>query len=128
LPTSKSIFKKFLQNSEGKFIKSSSKCKALIHCPMGCPGRHYTPDLFISSYLLCMDMADPCGNPSSSQCFMHHYILCDLCSRDAGISNDDSQHKVGAQVVIRCSEVGTTRLPWQWRRGWCTTLTTTMTC
>jgi len=69
----------FLQNLEGKFIKSSSKSKALIHYPTGCPRRHCTPDLFISAYLLCMDTADPCGNPSwSSESFMHHYILCDL--------------------------------------------------
>ena len=66
LPASKSIFKKFLQNLEGKFITSSSKSKALIHYPMGCPRRHCTPDLFISAYLLCMDMTDPCGNPSWS--------------------------------------------------------------
>jgi len=80
LPTSKSIFKKFLQNLEGKFIKSSSKSKALIHYPTGCPRRYCTPHLFISSYLLFMDMADPCGNPPwSSQSFMHHYILCDFC-------------------------------------------------
>ena len=46
---------------------------------MGCPRRHCTPDLFISSHLHFMDLADPCGNPSwSSQSFMHHHILCDL--------------------------------------------------
>ena len=64
---------------ECKFIKSSSKSKALIQYPMGCPRRHCTPDLFISSHLHFMDLADPCGNPSwSSQSFMHHHILCDL--------------------------------------------------
>jgi len=41
------IYKHFLQNSEGKFIKSSSKSKALIHYPTGCPRRQCTPDLFI---------------------------------------------------------------------------------
>ena len=86
LPASKSIFTKFLQNLEGKFITSSSKSKALIHYPMGCPIRHCTPDLFISAYLLCMDMTDPCGNPSwSSQSFMHHYILCVLCHGIHGV-------------------------------------------
>ena len=40
---------------------------------------HCTPDLFISSYLHCMDSVDPCWNPSwSSQSFVHHHILCDL--------------------------------------------------
>jgi len=47
LPTSELIFKTFLQYLEGKFIKCSSKSKALIHYPMGCPRRHFTPDLFI---------------------------------------------------------------------------------
>jgi len=37
----------FLQNLEGKFIKSSSKSKALIHYPTRCPRRHRTPDTFI---------------------------------------------------------------------------------
>jgi len=64
---------------EGKFINSSSKSKALIHYPTGCPRRQCTPDLLISSYLHCMDLADPCGNPlCSSQSFMCHHILCDL--------------------------------------------------
>ena len=113
LPTSKSIFKKFLQNLEGTFIKGSSKSKALLYYPTGCPRRHCTPDLFISSYLHCMEPADPCGKPSwSSQSFMHHHILCDLfhgihgVPRDAGISNDNSRCKVGAQAVIRCAQAG----------------------
>jgi len=88
LPISRLIFKNFLQNMEGKFIKSSSKSKALIHYPTGCPRRHCTPspDLFISSYPHCMDPADPCGNPSwSSQSFMHHHIPCDLLHRIHGV-------------------------------------------
>ena len=47
LPISRSIFKNFLQNLEGKFIKSSVKSKELIHYPTGCPRRHCTPDLFV---------------------------------------------------------------------------------
>ena len=47
LPTCRSIFKNFLQNFDGKFIKSSSKSKALIHYPTVCPRRQCTPDLFI---------------------------------------------------------------------------------
>ena len=79
LPISRSIFNNFIQNLEGKFIKSSSKTKALIHYPTGCPRRHCTPDLFISSHPLCMDLADPCGNSSwSSESFVCHQILCDL--------------------------------------------------
>ena len=79
LTISWSIFKNFLQNSEGRFIKSSGKSTGLIHYPTGCPRRHCTPDLFISCYPHCMDLADPCGNPSwSSQSSMHHQILCDL--------------------------------------------------
>jgi len=78
LTISRSIFQNFLQNLEGKFIKSSSQSRALTHYPMGCPRRQSTPDLFISSYPHCMDPADPCGNPSwSSQSFICHYILCD---------------------------------------------------
>jgi len=79
LSTSRSIFKNILQNLEGKFIKSSSKSRALIHYPTECPRRHRTSDLFISSYPHRMDPADPCEKPSwSSQIFMHHHILCDL--------------------------------------------------
>ena len=47
LPISRSTFKNFLQNLEGKFIKIGSKSKALIHYPTGFPRRHCTPDLFI---------------------------------------------------------------------------------
>jgi len=86
LPISRSIFKNFLNNLEGKFIKSSSKSKALIHYPMGCPRRQSMPDLFISSYPHYMDPADPCGNPScSSQSFMCHQILCDLFHENHGV-------------------------------------------
>ena len=86
LPTSKSIFKNFLQNLEGKFTKSSSKSKAIIYYPTGCPRRQWTHDLFISSYPHCMDPADPCGNLSwTSQSFMHHHILCDLCHGIHGV-------------------------------------------
>ena len=48
LTISRSIFKNFLKNLEDKFIKTSSKSKALIHYPMGCPR---TPDLFINCIL-----------------------------------------------------------------------------
>ena len=72
LPISRSIFKNFRQNFEGKFIKSSSKSKALNS--FAC-----TTDLFISSYPHYMDLADPCGNHSwSSQSIMCHHNLCDL--------------------------------------------------
>jgi hypothetical protein len=47
LPISRSIFKNFLQNLEGKFIISSSKSKTLINYPTGCRRRHCTPDLLI---------------------------------------------------------------------------------
>jgi len=69
-----------------KFIKSSSKSKALIHYPTGCLRRHCTPDLFISSYPHCMDPADLCGNPSwSSYSSMCNQILCDLFHRIHGV-------------------------------------------
>ena len=121
LPISRSIFKNFLQNLEDKFIKSSSKCKAIIHYPKGCPRRHCTPDLFIYFILLALYGSGRfLWDPSwSSQSFMHHHILCDLFEgihcvpRDAGISNDDSQHRDGAQALIRCAPVGTTWSPWQ---------------
>jgi len=66
LSISRSIFNNFLLNLKSKFIKSSSKSKALIHYPTGCPRRHCTPALFISSYPHCMDPADTCRNPSWS--------------------------------------------------------------
>ena len=47
LHISRSIFKNFLQNLEGKFIKSSSKGKALNHYPAGCSRIQCTPHLFI---------------------------------------------------------------------------------
>ena len=50
------------------------------------------------------------------------------CSRDAGITNDVSQHRVGAQAVTRCAQVGTTWQPWRQRKGCCTTPTNTPTC
>ena len=110
-----------------KFIKSSSKSKALIHYPTGCPRRQWTPDLFISSYPHCMDPADPPGNLSwSSQSFTHHQILCDIFHgihdvQEMQVSIMMSQHRVGAQAVIRCAQFGNTWPPWQWQRGWCTT-------
>jgi len=134
LPSSRSIFKNFLQNLEGKFIKSSSKSRELIHHPTGCPRRHCTPDLFISYYPHRTDPADPCGKPSwSSHLYVSSHPLWPLtwnswCSRDAGISNNGSQQRVGAHAVIRCAQVGTTWQPWQWRRGCCTTPTNTLTC
>ena len=112
LPISRSIFKNFLQNLEGKFIKSSSKSKALIHYPTGCLRRQCTPDFFISSYLHCMDLADPCWNPPWSSQF---YALSDplwplrwnsWCSRDASISNDDSQCTVGARLLTGLLKLG----------------------
>ena len=78
LPISRSIFQNFLENLERKFIKSSSKSKALTNYPRGCLRRHCTPDLFIYFILPTFWLADPCGNPSwSAQRFMCHHILCD---------------------------------------------------
>jgi len=55
LPISQSIFNNLLQNLEGKFKKAVAKV------------------LLISSYLHCMDPADPFGNPSwSSETHMNH--------------------------------------------------------
>jgi len=75
LPICRSIFSNFLQNLEGKFIKSSNKSKALIYYPTGCLRRQCTPDLFISSYPHRTDLADTCGNPpwsSQRQCLSLH--------------------------------------------------------
>jgi len=47
LPISRSVFKNFLQILDGKFIKNSSKSKALIHYPMGCLRGQCTSDLLI---------------------------------------------------------------------------------
>jgi len=136
LPISRSIFKNFLQNLEGKFIKISSKSKALTHYPARCPRIHCIPDLFIylilpalygSSRSLCEPLKDLTDLYTSS----HPLWLLpwnSWCSRDAGISNEDSQCHIGAQAVIRRAQVGTTWPPWQWWRGCCTTPTTTLTC
>ena len=114
LPISQSIFNNLLQNLEGKFKKAVAKV------------------LLISSYLHCMDPADPFGNPSwSSETHMNHPLWPlpwnSWCSRDAGISNHDSQRRVGAQAFNRCTQVGTAWPPWQWQRGCCTTPTNTLT-
>ena len=135
LPISQSIFKNFLQNLEGKFIKSSSKSKALIRYPAGCPRIQSTPDLF--SYLILPAL---CGSRSLweplmdlTELYVSSHPLWPLpwnsrCSRDAGISNDDSQRHIGAQTVIRCAQVGATWPTWQWWRGCCTTPTNTLNC
>ena len=52
-----------------------------------------------------------------TELYASSHPLCPLpwdswCSRDAGISNDDSQWRVGAQAVIRCAQAGTTWPPW----------------
>ena len=80
LPISRSIFKNFLKNLEGKFIKSISKSRALIHYPTGCPRRHCTPDLFIYFILpsLYGSGRSPWEHSWSSQIFMRHHILGDL--------------------------------------------------
>ena len=87
LPDSKFIFKKFLQNLEGKFIKSSSKSKALTHYPMGCPRRHCTPDLFIyfilpAVYAYGRSLWEPLMVLTE---IMHHYIFCDFCHGIHGV-------------------------------------------
>ena len=136
LPISRLIFKNFLQNLEGKFIKNSSKSKALIHHPTGCLRRHCTPDLFIYFILTTFY-----GSGRSlwgtlivlTELYVSSHGLWPLpwnswCSRDAGISNDDSQCTDGAQAVMGCAQVGTRWPPWQWWRVCCTTPTNTLIC
>ena len=133
LPISRSISQNFLQNLEDKFINSSSQSTALTHYHRGCPRRQCTPDSFIYFIL-------PAFYGSGRSLWEPLMILTELyvsshalwslprnlwCSRDAGISNDDSQCRVRAQAVIRCAQGGTT---WQKRRGCCTTPTNTLTC
>ena len=80
LPISTLIYKHFLQNLEGKFIKSSSKSKALIHYPMGCPRRHCTPDLFIYLFhpaRIVWIRQIPVGTPHAP-----HTALCIITSFD----------------------------------------------
>ena len=123
---SRSIFKNLLQNLEGKLIKISSKSKALNS--LAC-----TPDLFISSYPKLYRCGRSLQEPLmvlTELCASSHPLWPlawnSWCSRDAGISNDDSQCRVGAQAVIRYAQVGTTWPPWQWRSGCCTTPTNTL--
>jgi len=75
LPISRSIFQNFLQNLEGKFIKSSSQSRALTHYPTGCLRRQCTPDLFISSYPHFMDLQIPVETPH-----VPHRALCVITS------------------------------------------------
>ena len=74
LPISRSIFKNFLQNLEGKFIKSSSKSKALIHYPKGCLRRHCTPHLFHPTRIVWIRQI-PVGIPHGP-----HRALCIITS------------------------------------------------
>jgi len=75
LPISRSIFQNFLQNLEGKFIKSSSQSRALTHYPTGCLRRQCTPDLFISSYPHFMDLQIRVETPH-----VPHRALCVITS------------------------------------------------
>ena len=135
-PISRSIFKNFLQNLEGKFIKSSSKSKALIHYPVGCPRIQCAPDLFIylilpTLYGSSRSLWEPLMDLTELYASSHPFWPLpwnSWCSRDAGITNDDSQCHIGAQAVIRCAQAGTTWPPWQWWRGCCTTPTNTLNC
>ena len=129
LPISSSIFKNFLQNLEGKFIKSSSKGKVLnsLTCTPGLFIYFILPTLYGSGRSLWGPLI------VLTERYVSSHPLWPLpwnlwCSRDAGISNDDSRHKDGAQAVIRCAQVGTTWPPWQWWMGCCTTPTNTLTC
>ena len=138
LPISRSIFKNFLQNLEAKFIKSSSKSKALIHYLTGCPRRHHTPDLPVFIYFILPSLYECCRSLWEPFMVLREFYASShplwplpwnsWCSRDAGISKDDSQHRVGAQAVIMCAQVGTTWPPWQWWRVCCTTPTNILTC
>jgi len=78
LPIFRSIFKTLLQNTEGKFIKGSSKSKVIILRDVQEDTIHLTY-LFHPTCVVCMRQI-PVGMPSwsSSQSFMHHHILCDL--------------------------------------------------
>jgi len=80
LPISRSIFKNFLQNFAGKFIKSSSKSKALIHYPIGCPRRHCTPDLFhptCTVWIWQMSVGPPHG-PHRALCITISFVASSL--------------------------------------------------
>jgi len=98
LPMSRSIFKNFLQNLEGKFIKSSNKSRALIHHPTGCTRRHC--HIWLIYFIL------PASYGSSRPLWETLMVLTDLyasshplwplpwnsqCSRGTGISNNGSQ-------------------------------------
>jgi len=121
---------------EGKFIKSSSKSYALIHYPVGCPRIQCTPDLFIylilpTLYGCSRSLWEPLMD--LTELYASSHPLWPLpwnswCTRDAGISNDDSHCHTGAQAVIRCAQVGATWPPLQQWRGCCTTPTNTLNC
>ena len=68
LPISRSIFKHFLPNLEGKFMKSSSKRKELIHYPTGCLRRRCTPDIYLFHPTLIVWIRQmPVGTPHGPQ-------------------------------------------------------------
>ena len=112
LPICRSVLKNFLQNLEGKFIKSRSKSKVLIHYPTGCPRRHCTPYLFHPTCTVWIPQI-PVGTqgPHRALCVFTSSVTFSvelMCSRHAGISKDDSQRRDGAQAAVRCTQVGTT--------------------
>jgi hypothetical protein len=117
LPIFRSIFKTLLQNMEGKFIKGSSKSKVIILRDVQEDTIHLTyyfilPALYVSGRSPWESLT-----VLITQLYTSSHPLWPLprnswCSRDAGISNDDSQRRVGAQAVIRCAQVGTTWPPW----------------
>ena len=136
LPISSSIFQNFLQSLEGQFTKSSTQSRALTHYPTGCPWRWSTPDLLIYFILLPFygsgrSLWEPLMALTMLYASLHPLWPLpwnSWCSRDARISNDDSQRRVGPQAVIRCAQFGTTWPTWQWWRGCCTTPTNTLIC
>ena len=92
MPLSRSIFKNFLQNLEGKFIKSSSKSKALIHYHTGCPRRHvHLPYLFHLTRTVWIQQIPVGPLMDLTELYASSHPLWFLpwnswCSRDAGIS------------------------------------------
>jgi len=80
LPISRSIFKHFLQNLEGKFIKNSSKSKVLIYYPTGCLRRQCTPDLFHPTHIVWIwqiPVGTPCG-PHKVLCIITSFVTSSL--------------------------------------------------
>ena len=95
--------------------KVSSRSKSQIHYPKGCPRRHHTPHLFIYLFhptLIVWIWQIPVGiphGPHTALCVITSFVTSSWnswCSKDASISNDDSQRKLVQRLLLGVLKLG----------------------